>query len=356
MDLAPPQLPRWRPATALVLGVLGAHAWLLLHWPVTVDRGAPPAAARRGAVSRPLTVLEPAAAAKVGRSAPRSPAVASPRPDPVPTSSAPPRVARTAPPLPAAPPPAVRDAPPTDRAEPPQADTDGEGPPAVAPGTQPPPVYPTRMPDPARLRYALRMGVGAAARQADATLTWQHDAEGYRLALDADERGAPLIAQHSSGVFDAAGLSPEQFSDQRRGRRARSASFQRDSGRVTFSSARVEQPAWPGVQDRLGWIVQLAAIARAAGRVPPEVALFVVDARGAGDVWTFASQGVDTIPGPAGPVDAVRLLREPLRRFDWRIEAWLDPALDFWPVRLRMSLPGSGAVFELDLQGAPTSP
>jgi hypothetical protein len=311
-------------------------------------------------------VLVPVAATSQNQPPTRS-AMPSPRADavparagrvPTPTPSASPQVVRAGPalPLPQARPPAAQDAPPTDRADPPQADADGEAPPAVIWGTQPPPVYPTRMPDPARLRYALRIGVGAAARQADATLTWQHDGDGYRLALEADDRGAALIAQHSSGVFDAAGLSPEQFSDQRRGRRVRSASFQRDSGRVTFSSARVEQPAWPGVQDRLGWIVQLAAIARAAGRVPAEVAMFVVDARGAGDVWTFASQGVDTVSGPAGPVAAVRVLREPRRRFDWRIEAWLDPALGFWPVRLRMGLPGSGAVFELDLQGVPTAP
>jgi hypothetical protein len=275
-------------------------------------------------------------------------------PDQIP--SVPPRdVPSIAPPAPAAPF-ALAATPPVDRSDPQPADADGEPPPASMAGTRPPPVYATRMPDPARLRYALRLGVGTAARQGEATLTWQHDGAGYHLELVAEDHGAPLVAQNSSGAFDAAGLAPERFTDRRRSRRSRAASFQRDSGRITFGGSRIEQPAWPGVQDRLGWIVQLAAIARAAGRVPPEVAMFVVDARGAGEVWTFSSQGTETIDGPAGPVAAARLLREPRHRFDWRIETWLDPAAGFWPVRLRMSLPGSGAVFELDLQGAQPTP
>ena len=148
----------------------------------------------------------------------------------------------------------------------------------------------------------------------------------------------------------------------RRGRRAeRAANFQRESGRISFSGPAIEYPLVDGAQDRLGFIVQLAAICSAAinvattaaSQVPQQIALFVVDARGLGDVWTFTNQGAVTIDGPQGPVSTVYLLRENQRQNDWRVEAWLDPQRGFWPARLRMTVARTGAVFELNLAGDP---
>lgn len=226
---------------------------------------------------------------------------------------------------------------------------------AAAPGT-PPPVYATRIPEPGQWHYTAQIG----QRSGRAVLSWQHDGERYRLQLQADGPAGPLLQQVSTGGFDAAGLAPERFTDRRRARGERAANFQRESGRITFSGPRIEYPAWAGAQDRLGWIVQLAAIASAAGVVPPEVALFVVDGRGVGDVWTFVNQGqvlLDTpvstagaVPATAIPTTAIattHVLREPQRAWDWRVEAWLDARQGFWPLRLRMTAPRGGAVFEL---------
>ena len=247
---------------------------------------------------------------------------------------------------------------------------------AISPadGVMPPqalPVYATRAPDPIRLRYALHWGIAPAARSGEAELSWQHDGARYRLMLDGlvgaskgrSDRATPLVQQTSSGGFDIAGLAPERFVDQRRGQRGRreySAHFSRElpreEQRIRFSGPRIVHPAWPGTQDRLGWIAQLAAIALAAGAVPPEVSMFVVDGRGYGQVWTFAQRGLDDVATPLGTVHAVKLQREPQRPHDWRVEAWLDPQRSFWPARVRMSLPLSGAVFELHLLAEPTVP
>ncbi len=208
------------------------------------------------------------------------------------------------------------------------------------------------MPAPAELRYALQWG----AHTGQARLEWQHDAAHYRLTLRADVRGAPLWQQSSSGGFDVAGLAPERFVDSRRGRGALAANFQRASGRITFSGPRVEYPAWPGAQDRLSWIVQLAAIANAAGQVPPQVALFVVDGRGVGDVWSFVNQGAVVVDTPHGPVLATHVMRQPQRPMDWRVDAWLDAQRGHWPVRLRMTVPRAGMVFELQLSTEATPP
>jgi hypothetical protein len=208
-------------------------------------------------------------------------------------------------------------------------------------------VYATRAPAPTRLHYRLQAG----DRRGEAVLDWQHDGKAYLLQLEAQEQGAPLLQQTSSGGFDAAGLAPERFVDRRRGRGAGAANFLRDSGRITFSGPRTEHPAWPGVQDRLGWIAQLAAIAAAAGRVPPRVSIFVVDGRGYGGLWTFEEAGSEAIDTPLGTVLATRVERAPQQLSDWRVQAWLDPQRDHWPVRLRMTVARSGAVFELNAIG-----
>lgn len=357
--MPPPQ--RRQAALVLAIGVLVVHLWLLGQWAPGGSAGrhagtvhaVPRLQLARRVQAVPSAALETRAAAVQG---------------PAPTAAAPAAARAATEPTPA--PPQSRIAalqlgvlpaqvepgaapPPAEAAD---ASHDNDGDAAGADGfapPEPPPVYPTVTPAPANWRYAMTVGVGPAARSGTASLSWQHDGQRYRLALVGDDRGQPLITQVSTGAFDAAGLAPERFVDQRRSRRQHSANFQRDSGRITFSGPRIEQPAWPGVQDRLGWIVQLAAIAQAAGGMPPEVTLLVVDTRGTADRWTFKPTGAEPISTGMGTTPTVKVLRESPRLQDWRVEAWLDPQRGYWPARLRMSLPRSGAVLDLALAADP---
>ncbi len=232
------------------------------------------------------------------------------------------------------------------------------------------PLYATRMPAPSLLRYALQLN----GRRGLAELDWQHDGQQYRLQLSAAAPGGPTWQQASSGAFDAAGLAPQRFVDRRGRRGERAANFEREAGRIRFSGSAIEYPLLDGAQDRLGFIVQLAAIASAAGaasaanassatstnsttsaaaQLPPQISLFVVDARGLGDVWTFVNQGLVNLESPLGTVPTVYLLRQNQRLNDWRVEVWLDPQRGFWPARLRMTVARSGAVFELNLADLP---
>jgi hypothetical protein len=212
-----------------------------------------------------------------------------------------------------------------------------------------PPTYPTRIPAPALLRYALQ----SQAQVGEASLIWRHDDQGYRLQLDGRGlREAPLIEQHSAGGFDAAGLAPERFTDRRRGRGWRAASFQREIGRISFSGPSVEYPAWPGAQDRLSWLVQAAAIHAAA--VPKaEFTLFVVDARGVGELWRFTDQGLSLIDTPLGQLPAQHWLREPDQAGGQRVEVWLDATRGHWPVQVRFTFLRTQQVFELRLAAEP---
>ena len=225
-----------------------------------------------------------------------------------------------------------------------------------------PPVYATQVPAPTTLRYAVqRLAAGGAVVRpetaADAVLQWRHDGTRYLASLSISGTRRPMLEQSSSGSFDANGLAPERFVDRRRGRLVGAAHFRRDSGRISVSGPNHDYPAWPGAQDRLTWLPQLVAVVAvaAAGPVsgqalPTEISVFVADARGLARLWVFQSLGVETVPGPSGPAQVLHLLRAPQRPDDLRVEVWLDPSRDFWPLRLTQTAPFGGATLDLQLR------
>ena len=343
--MARPAPSQRRPVMLAGMGVLVAllHAWFLAAssrpGTVPMPREVPP---------RGIVVVSRLAAVAPPQPAPANPATAeaaAPRAASVADVHAPVRaLAPAAPPdrLPTPPPqslPAEDVQAPTRATEPapaPQRD-DGEA----------PPVYPTRVPPAAVLRLAARInGVDG-----DAELRWQHDGRRYRLDLRVQGPARPLLEQHSEGGFDAAGLAPERFLDRRHGRTVGAAHFRHDIGRISFSGPPVDYPAWPGAQDRLAWLPQLVAVMAAAAEPPDELHFFVADARGIARAWVFRSQGTEDVASAAGPVRALKLLREPPRADDLRVTVWLDPATGYWPVRLAFVVPISGATFELTRTG-----
>lgn len=217
----------------------------------------------------------------------------------------------------------------------------------------PPPLYPVHLPDAVQLRYALSIN----GQSGQALLIWRHDGQRYSLQLDGLPAmpGRPLLAQASQGAITAEGLAPERFVDRRRGGRQQAANFQHDTGHIVFSGPAVRYPAWPGAQDRLSWLAQLAAIL-AAGHAQPEVQLFVVDARGLGGLWRLQRLDDQWLPTPGGEAWLQQWQREPPRPEGLRVQAWLDPVRGHWPVQLRFSVPRSSHVLELRLLAEPTSP
>jgi hypothetical protein len=217
------------------------------------------------------------------------------------------------------------------------------------------PVYPTRPPPSTALRYALVQGGREAAPETgSAELEWQSDPGTYSLRLATRVGDRPPREWRSIGAFDAAGVAPLRLVEHEGGRDRRALNFDRDGGRVRFSSA-TDAPAFaPGVQDRWSWIAQLAAIAEDAtrrGRLPARWHLQVAGLHGELERWTFqvlppgapppelASQGND-VSAPGGRAPALlHVLRATQRPYDLRIEAWLSPSLHHLPAGLRMSTP-----------------
>jgi hypothetical protein len=212
------------------------------------------------------------------------------------------------------------------------------------------PVYETRLQAAGTWRYRLQRGLASG----EAQLSWEPDAlQRYTVRLEGWIAGVTVLDWVSTGVLDDAGIAPQRFVIRRRGKDSQAANFQRDAGKITFSGPTHELPLLPGVQDRLSWMLQLPAVVDAAPQrfaAGASVVLMVVGARGGGDVWTFDVVGPETLDG----TPTLKLVREPRKLRDLRVEVWLDPARAHLPVRALLTQPEGGAPLELTLQKGST--
>jgi Protein of unknown function (DUF3108) len=191
---------------------------------------------------------------------------------------------------------------------------------------------------------------GGQPRSGSGTLEWTTDGRDYELRLEASLL-ITLLSQTSAGALSTDGLEPKRFSDKRIRRSEKAAHFQRDSGRITFSANQTVTPLLRGAQDRLSILMQLAAMAAGdpvqfaqSGNVPVQV-VGTDDAEN----WMFVVEGEESIQVPAGESAALRVVRNPRKEFDARLEVWLAPSLGYLPARIRQT-ESNGNVFELQLR------
>jgi hypothetical protein len=198
------------------------------------------------------------------------------------------------------------------------------------------PVYRTTAPPSITLQYTMSRGMVSGTGE----LQWRRSAKGYEAKLQGRVAGFNILTWTSQGAFDKAGLAPARYTDSRRGKAEQAANFQRQAGKITYSGPSTEYPLLDGSQDRLSWMIQVAAIAAADPQLLApggRIAMFVSGARGDADVWSFKVQGVETVDTGDTRRRAVKLLREPRKPHDTRVEVWLDPAEHHLPVRARLS-------------------
>jgi hypothetical protein len=211
------------------------------------------------------------------------------------------------------------------------------------------PVYRTQLPPPMTLGYELTYGRWTGRGE----LVWRPSGSSYEARLEGRVLGVSAITLVSKGNLDAAGLAPVRYTDQRRGRGEQAANFQRKAGKITFSGNPAEFPLLQGSQDRLSWMVQLAAIAQAEP-TGSRIVLHVVGARGDSDVWAFQVEGPQEVSTPDGAVKTVKLLREPRKPHDTRVEVWLAPSLHYLPVRAKQTTENSSWDLRLQTSQPPT--
>lgn len=222
-------------------------------------------------------------------------------------------------------------------------------PPAALPVTEPAPPappppsatagdrWPARVAAPQRLVYEVSGEIRRLPYTARSELLWQHDGAQYRARLEVGALFMGSRVQTSEGRLDDHGLSPLRFGD--RSRQEQAAHFDAASGRIRFSANTPEAALSPGAQDRLSLFLQVGALAAAnPDRFAPGSTITVqtASARDA-DLWVLRVGEPETLDLPAGPVTALALVREPRRPYDIRLELWLAPAMNYLPVRVRLT-------------------
>jgi hypothetical protein len=301
-------------AALLTLGVMGGHAWLLA--PALLRSMAPTALPEhRGRGPIALRVVSPPPAASpppVGL----APVAALPQPQPVLHAAQQDSDAALPPAAPVA-----------AAALPPTAVADDAG---LATLQQPLPAYATADIPPVTLNYEVRRG----ELHGTGRLQWTASVDDYTLSLQADVPGRPGIDWLSRGGFDAAGLAPVRMVERRRGRETSAVNFQRNRGVVSYSASGAVHALADGMQDRLSWIVQLAAVLGArprALRTGEELSFWVVGTRSSPEPWTFRVMSAEPL----------HLRREPSRPYDTRVDVWPHAAAHHLPVLLQMvTVPG----------------
>ncbi|HEY9238701.1 MAG TPA: DUF3108 domain-containing protein, partial [Burkholderiaceae bacterium] len=208
--------------------------------------------------------------------------------------------------------------------------------------------YRTRLPPAATLRYEVSRG----RLHGTGDLVWRPQGDRYDLKLDFKLGGLTLLSQSSSGTFDADGIAPVRFTDQRFKRGTTAANFQRDADKITYSGSPHEFALRAGAQDRLSWMMQLAAIVAADPRLARpggRVMMYVTGAQGDAGVWVFRCIGPDTVDAGGTPVEAIKFVREPREPYDTAVQVWLDPKQHDLPVRATQKSGPSDEGYELRL-------
>lgn len=200
------------------------------------------------------------------------------------------------------------------------------------------------IPGPVRLQYKVQMHRGGLTLDGHGELRWRHDGQTYEARL---ELSAPLVrsrVQHSAGRITAEGLAPLRFAD--KGRSEEATHFDRDQGKLSFSSNRPDAPLLPGTQDRLSVLMQVAAlVAGAPEKFPPATSITIQTASTReAEPWVFIVEGPEQLQLPGGRVPALKLARSPRKEYDLKVELWLAPEMDYVPVRLRLTQPNGDSV------------
>jgi hypothetical protein len=213
--------------------------------------------------------------------------------------------------------------------------------------------YPTKLAPPAELSYAAKANQGGLIINGDSKIQWQHADRRYTVTVETRAMlVGKILDEKSEGGVDASGLAPARYTEQRFRKEATSAVFNRDTGLISFGQSERTYPIHGGEQDRTSVIWQLIAVARAAPasfKSGSAWRFFVVGQHDA-DPWTFRVGAQEKVMGPDGEVAAWHVTRNPPPDSkEQRLDIWLAPALQWYPVKLRFT-EGGGDYIEQTLQ------
>ncbi len=199
---------------------------------------------------------------------------------------------------------------------------------------------PYTYPKPVRLQYDIRGESKGFPYSATAELLWTHDGKAYEARMEINHFLFGSKVQSSSGQITPRGLEPTQFTSKFRGEET--ASFERIKNTVTFSAKTPDAPLLTGAQDRASIYLQIASmVAGAPGKFPAGSKLpFQTVGERSSESWVFTVGASEKLKLPGGEVSTIRIWQDQVSDNDAKAELWLAPAMDYLPVRIRVSQAG----------------
>jgi hypothetical protein len=223
---------------------------------------------------------------------------------------------------------------------PPAVATESPGEAGKADPAAPPPVYRVQPPPPVTMQMDVIANKNGTDWSGSGTLTLTRAGDAYRARLEASLNLliTKLNAIHytSEGTIDSTGLVPRRSLEQVRNRAPVAIHFNPDSKRISFSASEQSFPWWPGSQDRISVLLQLAGIGRADhAQLERGVRILVGEKKGA-TLYRFVLEGKETIDTPLGRMEAWHLSRPAVPgSYSTRVDVWLAPDQYWLPVRIR---------------------
>ena len=204
---------------------------------------------------------------------------------------------------------------------------------------------PTSLPPSALLHYTIRADRSGITLNGEATVNWQLNNvkpdPGY--TINTQTRAAlfgKILETDSRGLIDQFGLAPLEYDETPRNKGTTKTSFSRDAHQISFSESTETYALRGGEQDRGSVVWQLISQARAtpAKMTPKSSWRFFVAGRRDAENWTFTVADTETITTGVGKVASVHLVRTPPPDSkDQRLDVWLAPELEWYPVRIKFS-------------------
>lgn len=206
----------------------------------------------------------------------------------------------------------------------------------------------TSPPPSALLEYSIRASIQGLSLEGSGTIDWQVSTNKYQLQFNT--RAAltgVLLSEKSEGTVERRGLQPSAFHSKRFRKEAVTVMFDRQAGNINFPGDNPSLKIEGGEQDRISVLWQLLSMVRAtpARFAPGSPWKFLVIGHRGAEPWTFSVDSKQRLRTALGEVDSLHLIHLPPENSGApRVDIWLAPSLDWFPVRLRFSEPNGDSI------------
>lgn len=197
---------------------------------------------------------------------------------------------------------------------------------------------PVLLPRAAQVIYNVSGRQGDLALNVPSTLLWRHDGVRYEVSLSFYHTKIGPQIKNAAGLLTPQGLAP--FNATERSGAETKIRFDYGQQRALFEPVDTQLQLPPGSRDGLSALIQIGALLAAApDKYPAGTAISLPVAENeAVSSSSFLIEGMETLTALTGKtLQALRVVRAARGDQQPAMEAWLSPALEYLPVRLRVT-------------------